>query len=83
MLAVMPGMPISRQATAGRGDYGIDAPPALITIALPGAAAMAAVAVGAALRGDLLAARINSISPSQNHPAQITDGTLTSKAEAA
>ena len=37
----------------------------------------------AALRGDLLAARINSISPSQNHPAQITDGTLTSKAEAA
>jgi hypothetical protein len=37
----------------------------------------------AALRGELLAARINSISPSQNHPAQITDGTLTSKAEAA
>jgi len=37
----------------------------------------------AALRSDLFAARISSISPGQNHPAQITDGTLTSKAEAA
>jgi hypothetical protein len=37
----------------------------------------------AALRGDLLAARINDISPGHNHPAQITDGTLTSEAEAA
>ncbi len=37
----------------------------------------------AALRSELTAARINGINPGQNHPAQITDGTLTSKAEAA
>jgi hypothetical protein len=46
MLAVMSGMAISRETTADRGDYGIDAPRVLIAIARPGAAAMAA---GAAL----------------------------------
>lgn len=35
--------------TSGRGDYGIDAPRALMAIALPGVAALAAGAVGVAL----------------------------------
>jgi hypothetical protein len=41
MLAVMPGIAISRQTPAGRADYGTGVPQALITIALPGAAGTA------------------------------------------
>jgi ubiquinone/menaquinone biosynthesis C-methylase UbiE len=41
--------PVLSKAGAGRGDYGIDAPRALITIALPGVAALAVAAVGIAL----------------------------------
>jgi pimeloyl-ACP methyl ester carboxylesterase/ubiquinone/menaquinone biosynthesis C-methylase UbiE len=49
MLAVMSDMAISTKTTTGHGDYGIDAPGALIAIALPGAAAIAALAAGVAL----------------------------------
>jgi arsenite methyltransferase len=40
---------LNREANGGRGDYGFDAPRVLVTIALPGVAALAAVAVGVAL----------------------------------
>lgn len=55
MLAVMPDTltatrrRLGRPAHPGRGDYGIDPPRALTSIALPGVAALGAVAAGVAL----------------------------------